>query len=389
MSYQTVKDFAASENTPLSGMERHEAAHRSTLVSVAVNLVLASVQIVVGLLARSSALVADGVHSLSDLVADFVVLFANRQSRKPADEDHHFGHARFENAASLALGALLVLVGIGMLHNAIVKFEDPDAIPRVSEAALAVAVLALVAKEGLFRYMLRIAKAVRSSMLVANAWHARSDAASSLVVAVGIVGNLAGLKLLDPIAAAVVGCMVCKMGWEFGHSAFRDLTDHSVSDEEQQAIVRTIAATPGVLEVHDLRTRRMGDLAVVDVHVLVSPHISVSEGHQISVLVQDRVMKAHQVLDVTLHVDADPSHEPTDLSLPSREALLDRINRQAGTAALRKDQLVAHYLHSKIELDILLPAGTEADTVERLRQVVDGLPEVRRCRILIEQHPTR
>jgi hypothetical protein len=125
------------------------------------------------------------------------------------------------------------------------------------------------------------------------------------------------------------------------------------------------------------------------VHVLVSPHISVSEGHQISVLVQDRVMKAHQVLDVTLHVDADPSHKPTDLSLPSREALLDRINRQAGAAALRKDQLVAHYLHGKIELDILLPAGTDAGTVERLRQVVDGLPEVSRCRILIEQHPTR
>lgn len=385
MSYQTVKDFAASEHIKISDMDRHQAAHRSTLLSVAVNLCLATVQIIVGVLARSSGLVADGMHSLSDLVADFVVLFANRHSRKPADEDHHFGHARFENAASLALGAILIVVGLGMLHNAVMKFEDPDKIPRVNEAALLIAGLALVAKESLFRYMLRIAKSVRSSMLVANAWHARSDAASSLVVAIGIIGNLAGLPLLDPIAAAVVGGMVCKMGWEFGNAAFRDLTDHSVSEEEQQRIIQTIAATPGVLEVHDMRTRRMGDLAVVDVHVLVSPHISVSEGHQISVLVQDRVLQSHQVLDVTIHVDADPAHTPAILTLPSREALLDYINQHAGRMLLHKHQLVAHYLGQQVELDVLLPAGADPELIQTLQAVLLSCPQVSRSRIFIEQ----
>jgi len=337
------------------------------------------------LLARSMGLGANGMHSLSDLVADFVVLFANQHSRKPADEDHHFGHARFENAASLALGALLILVGIGMLHSSVMKFEAPDKIPRVNEAALLVAALALIAKESLFRYMLRIAKAVRSSMLVANAWHARSDAASSLVVAVGIVGNLAGLPLLDPIAAAVVGGMVCKMGWEFGNRAFRDLTDHSVSEEEQERIIRTIAATPGVLEVHDLRTRRMGDLAMVDVHVLVSPHISVSEGHQISVLVQDRVLRAHQVLDVTIHVDADPMHSPTILGLPSREALLERINAHAGCELLQKRQLVAHYLEEKVELDVFLPPDADPEMIETIQAALKTCPQVSKNRIFIEQ----
>lgn len=170
-----------------------QAASRSTWVSVAVNVCLSVTQIAVGVFAKSQGLIADGIHSLSDLIADFVVLFANHHSKKDADLDHPYGHQRFETAASLALGALLLAVGLGMLWSALMKLADPGKIAQVHVAALWVAAIALVAKESLFRYMLAIAKKVKSSMLVANAWHARSDAASSLVVGLGIIGNMASL----------------------------------------------------------------------------------------------------------------------------------------------------------------------------------------------------
>lgn len=186
-------DTEDPEHTPA---ERASAGSRSTWVSVGVNLVLTVTQVVVGILSKSQGLVADGIHSLSDLVADFVVLFANHHSKKDADEDHPYGHQRFETAASLVLGVLLLAVGVGMLWSAFRKLEEPDTVQQVHVVALYVAGGALVAKELLFRYMLSVAKRVKSSMLVANAWHARSDAASSLVVSVGIVGNLAGIRSL-------------------------------------------------------------------------------------------------------------------------------------------------------------------------------------------------
>ena len=288
--------------------ERAAAASRSTLVSVAVNLVLASVQIVVGVWARSQALIADGVHSLSDLVADFVVLFANHHSQKAPDVEHPYGHHRFETAASLVLGLLLLVVGASMLWAGAMKLQHPANIPKVHGAALGVALLALVGKESLFRYMLAVARRVKSSMLVANAWHARSDAASSLVVAVGIVGNLAGYPILDPIAALIVGFMVARMGWTFGWSALQDLTDRAVDADEVQEIRATLAETPGVLGVHDVRTRRMGDMIVVDAHIEVNAALTVESGHDIAVVARQRVMQRHRVLNVMTHVD--PSNRP-------------------------------------------------------------------------------
>ncbi|OGB80753.1 MAG: cobalt transporter, partial [Burkholderiales bacterium RIFOXYC12_FULL_60_6] len=207
------------EDSQFTPAERSAAAARSTWVSVAVNLVLTIAQIVAGVLSKSQGLIADGIHTLSDLVADFVVLFANHHSQKDADEDHPYGHQRFETAASLVLGALLLAVGLGMLWSAAIKLQSPESIATVHITALWVAAGALVAKELLFRYMLTVAKKVKSSMLVANAWHARSDAASSLVVGVGIIGNLMGYAILDPIAAAIVGFMVTRMGWSFSWDA--------------------------------------------------------------------------------------------------------------------------------------------------------------------------
>lgn len=300
MNLNGLDDTEDTEHTP---QERAAAASRSTWVSVVVNLVLSTVQIVVGVWAKSQSLIADGIHSLSDLVADFVVLFANHHSQKDADEDHPYGHQRFETAASLVLGLLLLAVGVGMVWSAVVKLENPESVPQVHSVALWVAGGALVGKELLFRYMLAVAKKVKSSMLVANAWHARSDAASSLVVGVGIAGNLAGYPILDPIAALIVGFMVGKMGWEFGWDAMHDLMDRAVDEQEVQAIRQTLLDTPGVAGVHDVRTRKMGDMVVVDAHLEVDAQITVEEGHDIAVDARQRVMQRHRVLNLMTHVD--------------------------------------------------------------------------------------
>ena len=300
MNFNELDDTEDTEHTP---QERAAAASRSTWVSVVVNLVLSTVQIVVGVWAKSQSLIADGIHSLSDLVADFVVLFANHHSQKDADEGHPYGHQRFETAASLVLGLLLLAVGVGMVWSAVVKLENPESVPQVHSVALWVAGGALVGKELLFRYMLAVAKKVKSSMLVANAWHARSDAASSLVVGVGIAGNLAGYPILDPIAALIVGFMVGKMGWEFGWDAMHDLMDRAVDEQEVQAIRQTLLDTPGVAGVHDERTRKMGDMVVVAAHLEVDAQITVEEGHDIAVEARQRVMQRHRVLNLMTHVD--------------------------------------------------------------------------------------
>ena len=316
---ELAHDPEDTEHTPA---ERIAAASRSTWVSVGVNLVLTISQIAVGIFAKSQGLIADGIHSLSDLVADFVVLFASHHSKKDADEDHPYGHQRFETAASLVLGTLLLAVGIGMLWSAARKLNAPETIQTVHMVALWVAGGALIAKELLFRYMLAVAKRVKSSMLVANAWHARSDAASSLVVGIGIMGNLAGYPILDPIAALIVGFMVTKMGWGFSWDALHDLMDRAVDEQEVRAIRQTLLETPGVSDVHDVRTRKMGDMIVVDAHIEVNAAITVEAGHDIAVEARARVLQRHRVLNLMTHVDPwrrpDLDHaSPTITTAPS------------------------------------------------------------------------
>jgi cation diffusion facilitator family transporter len=287
------------EETP----SKHLAAKRSTMVSVVTNIGLTITQVGAGIMSGSQGLIADGIHSLSDLVADFVVLFANHHSQKGPDEDHHYGHQRYENAASLTLGVLLLVVGAGMLWSSFRKMEQPESIQQVKAIALWVALGALVAKELLFRYMLRIGEQVRSSMLIANAWHARSDAAASLVVAIGIIGNLMGYTMLDPVAAMIVGFMVAKMGWGFSWDALHDLMDRAVDQESLKSIRQTISDTPGVLGWHDLKTRKMGDLILVDVHLEIDADMSVAQGHDIALDARKRVMEKHAVLNLMTHVD--------------------------------------------------------------------------------------
>ena len=338
--------------------EKHRVARKSTFVSICLNAVLMTLQIVIGMFAHSQALVADGVHSLADLVSDFVVLVANRHSGAKPDADHNYGHSRYETVASLFLGALLIAVGVGMLWRAGTRLADLQSIPAVHASALAVAVLVLISKESLFRYMLREAQRVRSAMLIANAWHARSDAGSSLVVAIGVVGSLAGVRLLDPIAAAIVGFMVARMGWIFGWDALQDLSDRALDESATADMRALLLATHGVRDVHELRTRKMGDFALVDAHILVDPLISVSEGHYIAESARLRVLSDSRVLDALIHVDPENdavAHPPVDL--PSRERVVEEVNAALAGDGIKATAVNIHYLSTGLDVQMVLPAG--------------------------------
>jgi cation diffusion facilitator family transporter len=304
-------------------------------VSIALNAVLMTAQVLVGIIAHSQALIADGIHSLADLVSDFVVLVANRRGAAAPDVDHNYGHSRYETVASLFLGGLLIAVGVGMLWRAGERIANLQDIPPVHSTALIVALVVLASKEALFRYMLRAAERVRSAMLIANAWHARSDAASSLVVALGIIGNMAGFQVLDPIAAAIVGFMVARMGWIFGWDALQDLSDRALDQATADDLRALVLSTPGVREVHELRTRKMGDLAIVDAHILV---------------------------DALIHVDPENDEvNPPPGQLPMRPVVAEAVRAALGAQGLSFDAMNLHYLSRGFDVDLLLPALASAE----------------------------
>lgn len=334
---------------------RHRIVSRSTWVSIVVNVFLTVVQIVVGWFTHSQALIADGVHSLSDLVCDFLVLVANYHSKAPADAGHPYGHARVETAASFALGAILVATGGAIIVSAGFKLQNLESLPPVGVLALWTALVTLAAKETLFRYMLHVGESLRSPMLIANAWHARSDAASSLVVAIGIGGNLLGFTMADSIAAIVVGFMIVRMGVVFAWDAFQELIDAGLDIEVVDGIRQTLRDTPGVISLHELRTRRMAHRALVDAHILVDPRISVSEGHSIAEAARTRVLANYaEVLDVLVHVDPEDDSQLKRGPLPSRSELEGELAAMLGVS-LRGGRIVLHYLNDRVEADVTLP----------------------------------
>ncbi len=335
--------------------ERFAAAKKSTWISIWVNLLLTVLQLVVGFFGKSQALMADGLHSLSDLLADIMVLFANRHGNRHADANHPYGHARIETAATLILGVTLVILGVLLLVAAGVRLQNPQNIQTVHPLTLWVALFTLFSKEGLFRYMLAVAKRVRSQMLVANAWHARSDAASSLVVVIGIGGNLLGYTFLDLVAAAIVGVMIAHMGGKFALEALAELVDTGLEAEEVEAIRSTLLATPGVRGLHELRTRKMADDALVDAHVIVDPKISVSEGHYIAEAARQAVLTRHHVMDVMVHIDPeDDLQAKPNAHLPHREALLSHLGQRLGDSFPLGSRTMLHYLDGKVDADLFV-----------------------------------
>ena len=338
---------------------RFQEGQRITWVSVGVNIVLTAMQLVVGFVAHSQSLIADAMHTLSDIVSDAFVLFANRKGAEAADADHPYGHGRYETAASLVLGLLLAGTGAGILIAAAGRLQNIGSAPPVGVAAMWAALFTLVAKEGLFRYMLATAERLRSPMLVANAWHARADALSSLVVAAGVGGALIGFNFADAVAAIIVGAMIVRAGVKFGWDAIRELIDTGLSGEEVEAIRQTIAITPGVLGLHELRTRRMAHQVLVDAHVQVNPRISVSEGHRVAESARQRVLDSHpEVLDVLVHVDAENDMlGDAAIQLPDRPFLLAHLRELLDADPPEFERTILHYLGTRVEAEIFLPPG--------------------------------
>jgi len=353
---------------------RHAMTQRVTWVSVVVNIFLTAAQVVAGIISHSQGLIADGLHSLSDLVCDFLVLFAAHHSKDPADESHPYGHGRIETAASFALGAILAATGAGIIWSAGVKLQDVDNLPPVAPLALWTAILALAAKEGLFRYMLHVGERLRSPMLIANAWHARSDAASSLVVALGIVGNLMGYSFADSVAAVIVGFMIVRMGVVFAWEALQELIDTGLSVEEVDGIRQVIVDTPGVSSLHELRTRRMAHRSLVDAHVCVDPRISVSEGHRIAEVTRKRVLESHSsVSDVLVHIDVedDLDHDSKSQNTPDRSDLIRHLAPVLSQLP-EPQRVVLHYLGGRVEAEVYLSRQDFGDSAagRRVEQAI-------------------
>ena len=355
--------------------ERFAAAQKSTWVSIGINLLLTLFQVAGGFFAHSQALMADGLHSLSDLLSDVLVLYANRHGNRHADANHPYGHARVETAATLILGAFLAVLGAVLLVAAAMRLQHPETLQAVSPLALAIAVMALIAKEGMFRYMLAVAMRVRSQMLVANAWHARSDAASSLVVIVGVIGNLLGYTFLDLLAAAVVGVMIAHMGGKLALEAMAELIDTGLDEKEVEAIRKTLLNTHGVLGLHELRTRKMADNALVDAHIVVDPKISVSEGHYIAESARHAVLRNHHVVDVMVHIDPeDDMQAKPNAHLPGRPGLLAHLAERLGESTVAGNRVVFHYLDGKVDAEIYLPAIRQpAEQADALQARCDEL----------------
>lgn len=348
----SIADF--SEDRSLDAPERYRLAQRTTWVSALVNLLLTLMQVAVGWFAHSQSLIAHGLHSFSDLLSDFLVLFANREGSHPADEDHPYGHARVETAATLVLGVSLCAVGAGILWDAALRLQAVASVPAVEWAALWAAILTVVAKEALYRYLIRIANRLHSKLMAANAFHTRADAASALVVVVGVGGSLAGWRFLDLVAALLMGAMILKLGGGLAWGAMRELIDEGVANEEVARIKAALLTTPGVLGVHELRTRRMAQHVLVDVHVLVEPRISVSEGHYIAETARVAVLRSNPlILEVLVHIDPEDDRDFVGggCTIPVREKLHAMLGGLLGDLP-RPRQVIYHYLGGRVEAEL-------------------------------------
>ena len=369
--------------------QRHRITQRVTLVGAAVNCVLASLQITFGLLGKSQALLADGFHTLSDLGTDFIVLYASRRAAKAADEDHPYGHGRIETLASLLLGAMLIMVGVGIGMRGVDSIMSPS-LENPAPITILFACLAIVAKEGLYRYTVRAARLTHSSMLEANAWHHRSDALSSIVVLVGISAQLLGIPYMDALAAIIVALMISLMGFRLGRKALYELIDTGLDAELVEAVRESMAAYKSVVGIHNLRSRSMGGLGYIDAHIEVDSDLSVSEAHYIAHKIEHLVKKQFpKIIDVQIHIDPldDAVKESVLARLPERTQIEQDLN-QAWADIDAREQVIQtrlHYLDRLIEIDLVLPASmcTPADrsVIDRLRQGANSLDYVGTVRI--------
>ncbi len=387
----TTTRFATTVEQP-ANLSNYAIARRVTVNGGIADLLLGAVKIMVGWLAQSQALVADGIHSLSDLATDFLVVLAARHGSREADTHHPYGHDRIETLASVILAGALALVALGITWSAGSRLisGEPIAVPGI--IALVVAAGSALVKEGIYHYTIRAARQLDSKLLKANAWHSRSDALSSLVVMAGVGGALIGFTWADAVAAIGVSALILQVAWSIGHDGVRELIDTGLDKEELFKIREVVLSVDGVRDMHELRTRRMGQGVLADLHVHVPSAVSVSEGHRIGDEVYLRLRQKFDYFnDVVVHIDCEDDTEQRPSSgLPLRPAIESRVQALVREVYGSSDvfrRLTLHYLGGKIHIELWLAPTESVDTAQdagRLRERLETIPDVGSVTLLTE-----
>ena len=327
-----------------------------TLIGILSNITLSVIKLIGGIIGNSAALVADAVHSFSDLLTDAIVLVTHKISQIPKDEDHPYGHGRAETIGTTAIGIIIIFTGIGLVYEGwnIIQSESP---PIPEPIAAGMAFVSIIIKEWLFRYTYSVGKKSNSSLLLANAWHHRSDAMSSIAALVGIIGSMIGFPILDPVAAAVVAFMIIRVGYKLTLGGFRELMDTALSEKDTQNIQVVIDEISGVIKSHDLRTRKIGGEILIDVHIQVDSDLTVTEGHEVAERVRRNLINRYQkTQDVLVHVDGyDDSRVESiyNISRSDVELIVTPLLSHM-TGNFKKTQLRIHHLNGKNIVEIYL-----------------------------------
>ncbi len=356
---------------------RFENTQRATFVSVVTNTILTLLQIAIGVLAHSQALIAHGIHSFSDLLSDFLVLFAAKKSAAAPDFNHPYGHARFETLATLTLGISLFVIGGVVLWQSFspLIFESAPPAAITWEAPL-VAFLTLVFKEALYHYLKHVALKLHSSLLMANALHTRADSASAAVVLAGIVGAYLGWTILDFIAATLMGWMIGYAGGKLIFESLAELADTGLSEDRVLKIKESLQNAEGVCGIHQLKTRKMAQNVLVEAHVEVDSHLNVTEAHRIAENARLAILKSEEdVVDVLIHIDPQdgtPDPDESWKNLPTRRqienALLNLLTKYPET------KIILQYQNAQLFLIFLLPKAIE-NIAEMETEIKNALQE--------------
>lgn len=292
---------------PTSEQPHVKSAMSVTLAGMAANIFLTVFKIWIGLAFRSHALVADGIHSLSDLFSDFVVIFGLKWGRKGPDEDHPYGHARIESVAGMLMGLILVAAATGIIYNALSSiYQHHQATPSLW--AIAAAFISIVIKEVLYWYTIRVGRRIRSLVIVGNAWHHRTDALSSVAVLIGVGAVYINPEwhIADSLAAVIVSILIFKVGGELIWTAVKEVIDTAPDKDVLRQLSDYAETVDGVRQTHDIKARYSGSQILVEIHIVVDPDISVREGHGIAKQVKRKLLdNVEDVSDVIIHVDPE------------------------------------------------------------------------------------
>ena len=299
-----------NETEQITDMAREKKAARVTWVGFFTNLLLSTAKIMAGVVGRSSAMIADGIHSLSDFITDFIVIIFIKISSKHEDSDHPYGHGKFETFATMLISFALFIVAIGIFYSGSVKIYEVlngRVIERPTYLALIMAAVSIVVKEILYRYTIIVGRKIESPAVIANGWHHRSDAFSSIGTLIGISGAMflgERWRILDPITSVIVGIFIIGVAYKLARPSIQELLEMSLPEEIEHSIEQKIQATPGVITFHHLRTRKNGNAFIIDMHIKVDPHSSIVEAHDIATHVENNLKAAFgKHTQINVHIE--------------------------------------------------------------------------------------